>query len=77
MKLVVWLIFIVLVILAIRKKAKPLNTAMPEEVRSAPQSSVEAENMVNCAHCHVYLPASEAVHRGANVYCSTAHADLH
>ncbi|MFZ6752594.1 PP0621 family protein [Undibacterium sp. Dicai25W] len=76
MKLFVWLIFIVLVVLAIRKKAKPLTASTPDEVRTGQQESV-AENMVSCAHCHIYLPASEAVHRGADVYCSAAHADLH
>ncbi len=76
MKLVVWLIFIVLVILAIRKKAKPLVTSMSNEASAVPQEPV-AENMVSCAHCHIYLPASEAVHRGVDVYCSVAHADQH
>ncbi|MFZ6863400.1 PP0621 family protein [Undibacterium sp. Ji67W] len=76
MKLLVWLILIVLVILALRKKVKPLTTPVPDEVRGATQEPM-SENMVSCAHCHIYLPASEAVHRGADVYCSAAHADLH
>ena len=43
---------------AVRKKAPP----------------AEAVNMVQCAHCGVHLPASEAIKANNAVYCSQAHA---
>ena len=33
------------------------------------------QDMVRCAHCGVHLPRGDAVHRGAHMYCSTAHRD--
>ncbi|MFZ6848544.1 PP0621 family protein [Undibacterium sp. RuRC25W] len=82
MKLLVWLILIVLVVLAIRKKAKPPSTPSDtaQEWRGATADSdaqPATESMVCCAHCQLYLPASEAIVRGSQSYCSTAHADLH
>jgi len=79
MKLVVWMVLIVLVVLAIRKKSKPLSTSSADGVGASARSSSEpvAESMVCCAYCQLYLPASEAVVRGSHSYCSTAHADLH
>ncbi|MFZ6690618.1 PP0621 family protein [Undibacterium sp. SXout20W] len=79
MKLFVWLILIVLVILAIRKKSKPLSTSGGDGEGASARSFQEpaTESMVCCAHCQLYLPASEAVVRAGQSYCSTAHADLH
>ncbi|WP_423681427.1 MULTISPECIES: PP0621 family protein [unclassified Undibacterium] len=87
MKLLMWLVLAVLVILAIRKKARPL---MQDSIRSrdaettsgaafdrSATSAQATETMVCCAHCQIYLPASEAVIRGQQIYCSSAHADLH
>ena len=87
MKFLMWLVLAVLVILAIRKKAKPLtqdsmhsrNAGMPSDASfDMPTTAAPpAETMVCCAHCQIYLPASEAVIRGQQTYCSSAHADLH
>ncbi|MBC3869931.1 PP0621 family protein [Undibacterium oligocarboniphilum] len=75
MRLLIWLVFGLLVILAIRKKARPAAQDMPPPV--TPSAAGDAETMVCCAHCQIYLPASEAVIRGQQTFCSTAHADLH
>ena len=32
--------------------------------------------MVECAHCHLHLPAADALQEGARVYCSDAHRRL-
>ena len=88
MKLLMWLVLAVLVILAIRKKARPLTQdsmrSRNAETTSGTSSfdmpattATPAETMVCCAHCQIYLPASEAVIRGQQTYCSSAHADLH
>jgi len=46
-----------------------------------PRNSVPVENMVACAHCQIYLPASEAVHLTTPdselFFCSEAHLRLH
>lgn len=34
------------------------------------------EPMVQCAHCGVHLPASEALRAGEHLYCCDAHRDL-
>jgi hypothetical protein len=31
--------------------------------------------MLPCKHCGVYLPQSEVIRRGDNVYCSREHAE--
>jgi uncharacterized protein len=33
----------------------------------------ETESMVRCAHCGVYLPASDSVSDGEQAYCCAAH----
>jgi uncharacterized protein len=33
------------------------------------------EQMVPCAHCGVYLPASDALQRDGQAFCSAAHRD--
>jgi uncharacterized protein len=35
---------------------------------------VKAVNMVQCAHCGVHLPASEAIQGTKAIYCCQAHA---
>ncbi|MFZ6766451.1 PP0621 family protein [Undibacterium sp. Di26W] len=83
MNLLMWLVLVILVVLALKKKARStLDQAQtrqnppPEQPDSRP--AAKAETMVCCAHCQMYLPASEAVYggeRGEQVYCSQAHAD--
>lgn len=34
------------------------------------------EPMVRCAHCHIYLPRSEAMLKGGETWCCDAHAKL-
>lgn len=44
--------------------------------RAAETALVEAETMLECAHCGVFFPASEAVRFDGAIYCSKAHAAL-
>ncbi|MFZ6676464.1 PP0621 family protein [Undibacterium sp. Tian12W] len=82
MRLLFWLGLVILVILALKKKAQPPvtrsgNPERPLDPENAGSQNVaSAENMVCCAHCQIYLPASEAVQRAGQVYCSQEHADL-
>jgi uncharacterized protein len=44
--------------------------------RAADTAVIEAETMLECAHCGVFFPASEAVRFDGAIYCSKAHAAL-
>ncbi len=77
MKLLFWFAFIVIVVLALKKKSRQLPQALNQaEPDLPPAETGEAENMLCCAHCQVYFPASEAVYKQQRVFCSQAHADL-
>ncbi|HTD05960.1 PP0621 family protein [Undibacterium sp.] len=79
MRVLIWLALFVLVILALRKR---IQTAVspPREQQTAPPPAADsaardAETMVCCAACQIYIPASEAVHRGPQTYCCEEHAN--
>ncbi|MFZ6742947.1 PP0621 family protein [Undibacterium sp. JH2W] len=78
MRILFWLGLALLIILALKKKIQPPAASSGRAESDAPQGpqSGAAESMVCCAHCQIYLPASEAVHRGEQVYCSKEHAEL-
>lgn len=40
-----------------------------------PKPAAKVENMVNCAHCGVNLPESDALRDGDRYYCHEAHRD--
>jgi hypothetical protein len=83
MRVLIWLLFILIVFLAVKSRLK----AMQQDIRNAAREEFEAqakqrpaaptENMVACAHCNVYLPASEAVQMvtpsSQHYFCSEAH----
>jgi uncharacterized protein len=75
-RLLFWIAFVILVVMAIRSKLRAV-TAPREPMRrapeQAPQAQVESERMACCAHCGVYFPASEAVRADGRDYCSPAH----
>ena len=79
MKLLFWLVLLLMVILALKKKIRPSATSVRTEQDLAGHAQEggqgAAESMVCCVHCQVYLPASEAVRRGEQVFCCTEHAD--
>lgn len=75
MRLLFWLALVVLVIFALRKKGQRLSQSeAPLSTKSSDQNG-PSETMVCCERCQVYIPSSEAVHRGSKVYCCVAHAD--
>ncbi len=87
MRIILWLLLGVLVILALKKKARDMQSRTfqtpPEAAPSSAPSAApghavrDAEDMVSCAHCQLYVPVSEAVLRGELHFCSVAHADQH
>ena len=88
-RLLFWIAFIVLVVMAIRSKLRAAAGARGDHPQADPQAGQgrgkpaadsarsrieESERMSCCAHCGVYFPSSEAVHEGGRDYCSPAHA---
>jgi uncharacterized protein len=57
-----------------RRKAPPSASAAAGMARGRQGADVEAEAMVDCAHCGVHLPSSEALRDdAARTYCSNEH----
>jgi uncharacterized protein len=75
-----WTLLLILVVAAVRSKLRGggfLGGSHPApDLGQRPARGGEVETMTCCAHCHVYFPASEAVHAGGQDYCSPAHAGL-
>lgn len=72
MKLLAWVLLGLLVIWAIRSKKNTIHAEKPEMPRLD-----EPELMVQCAHCGVHFPASEAVRQTGMAFCSEEHRRLH
>ena len=82
MKLLVWLALLLLIVLAVRSKVRGLRKAFDKTGQTgtrqgqAPQLG-PAENMVACARCQLYLPASEALfsdtHGERQYFCCQEH----
>lgn len=72
MKLLAWLLLGILVIWALRSKKAGVT-----EKTTQPRHLDAPELMVKCAHCGVYLPASEAITQSGELFCSEEHRHLH
>ncbi|QBE64443.1 PP0621 family protein [Pseudoduganella lutea] len=86
-RILFWLALALLVYFAIRSKLKQSQRRQEEARRQQqqqqqpPQPSeqrqvVASEEMLRCAQCGVYFPASENVPIEGRDYCSPAHAPL-
>ena len=86
-KLLFWFVVIVTVLLMARllshggsKRNNPTHAGRQpagndRRMRSAPDMT-QAESMVRCAHCGIYLPRSEAYLSQGNTWCGPEHARL-
>lgn len=75
-RLLFWIAFIILVVMAVRAKLREATGARAQRRRvpdPAQPQAAEPEHMACCAHCGVYFPASEAVRADGRDYCSPAH----
>jgi len=56
---------------------RPRKAAPPPPAAARPHAPAGAapEAMVDCAHCGLHFPASEAVRDGARLFCCGAHRD--
>ncbi len=76
-KLLFWIVVIfgILILTRMLTHYTAQRQAKREQTR-APQAKplAKAEEMVSCAHCHIFLPQSEAIKQGELFFCSQAHA---
>jgi uncharacterized protein len=89
MKLLLWLLLGLLIYWALRsqiKRNQNRRNQSPFEgnsMRSSapPKSAAPVENMVACAYCQLYLPASDAIRSADSTtehyFCSAEHAKLY
>lgn len=78
MRVLVWFLLAFIVYLALRKKfiSNLKSTHSNGSFASPPAANEAGEAMLACAHCQVFIPASEAVFRNEIAYCSVEHADV-
>lgn len=80
MKLLFWAALIALVVFAVRKKAAGAarrGRERDEAARAARTAAAGAEAMLQCRHCGVHIPASEAlVNARGESFCSDEHLRL-
>lgn len=57
-----------------RQAAAPRNPANPANPANAPLAA--PQDMVECAHCGLHLPRSEAIEAAGRSYCSAEHRTL-
>lgn len=76
MRILFWIALIVLVVMAVRSKARGMLRQQQQQQPPKPAAEPEAETMACCAHCGIHFPASEAVRADGLDYCSPAHVRL-
>lgn len=84
MKYLIWLVVALAVVVWLKRLKKTIITGQQQNTQApqqgyAPERSkeIDGERMVQCAHCGIHFPASEAVsNRAGTIFCSTEHRDL-
>jgi uncharacterized protein len=77
MRIIFWIALALLVYFAVRSKLRAMAHKQEQaEAEQRGKALDQGEPMASCAHCHVYFPASEAVHADGQDFCSPAHVRL-
>lgn len=86
MKILIWLVIAAAVVVWIQRAKKSLTTMSGENGPGGAQggrgpfrrqAKAQPETMVQCAHCNIHFPVSEAVTNSAGlVFCSEEHLRL-
>lgn len=69
--IIIAVVLLLWLVLGRQRRRPPEGSAAPARPPSTPADS--AESMVECAHCGVHLPRSEAQLAAGKTYCSDAH----
>lgn len=76
-KLLIWAVIILAVLLVSRiLNAQKAAARQSAARRQTPASKQASDAMVRCAHCHIYLPRSEAYMSRGQTFCCADHARL-
>ncbi|MFV9474837.1 PP0621 family protein [Advenella sp. RU8] len=81
MRFFLFIVLIIILMLAIRMFAGRIqaifkNRQSPSHQPPATRQNQASESMVQCAHCHIHLPRSEALLKDGKTWCSEEHARL-
>ena len=81
MRFLLFIILIIILMLAIRMFAGRVQALFKSMQSNASQPPATRQNqtseaMVQCAHCHIHLPRSEACLINGKTWCSEEHARL-
>lgn len=71
-----WLV-LELVAISRRRRERSRFGSATDGARVDASAANRAERIVPCAHCGLFLPASDALRDGDSAYCSRAHLDAH
>lgn len=78
MRVLLFLLVLILGVIAIRNKfGKKADTPKVGDELARRDRLDATEAMHRCAHCGVYVPASESITDGDAHYCSEQHRSLH
>ncbi|MGB3740542.1 MAG: PP0621 family protein [Castellaniella sp.] len=75
-KFLLWAVIILAVLLVSRILSHQKAAARQAAGRQDADARLAAESMVRCAHCHIFLPRSEAYMSQGKTWCSADHARL-
>lgn len=74
MKFLLWALVAAIVVIWVTRSKKIASSAKTPDRDAAPKPGEATERMVRCAHCGMYLPASESVTTpSGKVFCSEEH----
>ena len=78
MRILIWLVIGLAVVVWLKRAvARVTHSAGPDGQLRQREPKGESETMLQCAHCGVHFPASEAVTAATgSVYCSADHRKL-
>lgn len=78
MKFLIWAVIVFLIVAWIMRNKNAANRAgTGQSGAAAPGRNTQSEAILQCAHCGVHVPASEAIrHAPGAVFCSEAHRRL-
>ena len=74
-RVLVWLVLFGVIWWLLRRPRVPPPGASGTPPRPSPPPAPQLVQMVDCAHCGLHFPASEAVRDGARLFCCGAHRD--
>ena len=75
-KLIFWVV-VLAIGFAIYRLVQIMNRKSERARAELPDPEAPREDVMQCEHCGVYFPASEAVRAGGRIFCSAAHRDAH